>query len=85
MLEIETTYLAKYLPKGLENCRSDEIIDIYIPRSAVHPQIRIRKSGNRFEITKKQPVDSEDRTHQHEHTIPLNKDEYGALAKIEGK
>jgi len=84
MIELERTFLAKYIPAGLEKCESKEIIDIYVPKQAVHPVIRIRKNGNKYEITKKEPVDN-DASHQIEHTISLTENEFKALSKIEGK
>jgi CYTH domain-containing protein len=85
MLEIEKTYLPKYLPKGLAKCRHEEIIDIYVPKSAFHPIIRIRKKGATFEITKKEPPNEDDVSHQHEQTITLTAAEFAALSKVEGK
>jgi len=60
MIELEKTYLAKEIPKGLKDCKHKEIIDIYIPKSTEHPHIRIRKNGDRFEMTKKEPVEVKD-------------------------
>ncbi len=85
MIELEKTYLAKNLPEGLENCQSKEIIDIYLPKSAVHPVLRIRKNGDKYEMTKKQPLDQQDRSCQKEQTINLTKAEFDELAKIDGK
>ncbi|MDA3815282.1 MAG: hypothetical protein PF549_02860 [Patescibacteria group bacterium] len=85
MIEIEKTYLAKYLPRDLENYEAKEIIDIYIPKSDPHPCLRIRKNGNEFEITKKNPVKKEDASIQKEQTINLTKEEFQSLEKIDGK
>lgn len=52
-LEIERTFLAKYLPEDLKNYPSNEIIDYYIPQDAAHAKLRIRKSGDKYTITKK--------------------------------
>jgi CYTH domain-containing protein len=85
-IELEKTYLAKYLPNDLDHCKSEEIIDIYIPKSVEHPNLRIRKKGDNLEITKKYPVSGGDASRQHEHTIELNKQEFEALTKdINGK
>ena len=51
MIEIERTFLAKFIP-DLTNCKKLEIIDYYIPTHVGHPTIRIRKIGDNFEITK---------------------------------
>jgi len=85
MIELERTYLAKYLPKELMNCNSKEIIDIYIPKSSVHPTLRIRKNGSEYEITKKEPVKGNDSSHQREQTIILRESEFRELAQIDGK
>jgi CYTH domain-containing protein len=85
MIELEKTYLAKYLPDGLVDCESKEIIDIYISALSHHPKLRIRKNGDKFEMTKKKPVNDGDASHQEEQTIILSKDEFEALNQIEGK
>ncbi|MBU2561768.1 MAG: hypothetical protein KKD17_05720 [Nanoarchaeota archaeon] len=84
MIELEKTYLAKTLPKGLKECRSKEIIDIYIPRLHPHPKLRIRKNGDRYEMTKKEPVE-DDASEQEEQTITLTEEEFNALSKLDGK
>ena len=84
-IELERTFLIKDIPAGLEKCRSIEIVDIYIPKSAEHPILRIRKRGDVFEITKKYPVSGRDSSEQEEHTISLAADEFESLAQVEGK
>ena len=84
MIEFEKTYLAKEIPAGLSECRRKEIIDIYIPKSRRHPTLRIRKNGNRFEMTKKEPVE-DDASHQKEQTIVLTEEEFLVLNKLDGK
>lgn len=83
-LELEKTYLLASLPKGLKNCKFTEIIDIYIPLSKAHPNMRIRKKGNKVELTKKVPIDN-DASKQTEHTIPLSDEESDALLAVPGK
>lgn len=85
MIELEKTYLAKYIPENLADCKSKEVIDIYIPASANHPKLRIRKNGDKFEMTKKKQVDGNDAGQQEEQTIVLNKDEFESLNQIEGR
>jgi CYTH domain-containing protein len=85
MIELEKTYLAKSPPKGLKDCKSKEIIDIYVPRSSEHPVLRIRKNGEKFEVTKKYPVWEGDSSVMHEHTIPLTEGEFNILKSAEGK
>lgn len=84
-IELEKTYLARFLPVGLKKSPSKEIIDIYIPKKAEHPVLRLRKRGDKYEITKKQPVQGTDSSEQYEHTIILTKDEFTALEKVSGK
>lgn len=82
MIELEKTYLAKFIPKELEN--EKEMIDTYIPKDKRHPILRIRKNGDKFEITKKYPVE-DDASKQKEHTIPLTKEEFEEVVKLDGK
>ena len=85
MIELEKTYLAKSLPAGLKNCKHKEIIDIYIPKPSRHPKLRIRKNGDKYEITKKEPVNTNDASHQKEQTIVLTEEEFNELARLDGK
>lgn len=84
MIERELDFLAKEVPKGLSECKSKEVIDIYIPVDAKHPTLRIRKNGNKYEITKKEPV-ADDPTTQLEETTTLRESEYDVLSKVPGK
>jgi CYTH domain-containing protein len=84
MDEIESTYLAKSLPKDLEKSPSREIFDIYLPKDSSHPKVRIRKNGDQFEFTKKEVVDESDLSHLTEYTIKLTKAEFESLQSIEG-
>ena len=84
-IELERTFLLKNIPAGMEKCKSIEIIDIYIPKSAKHPILRIRKKGGAFEITKKYPLVENDSSEYVEHTISLAKEEFEELSQIEGK
>lgn len=85
VIELEKTYLAKELPIGLENNEFKEVLDIYVPKDAEHPVVRIRKNGDKYELTKKEPVDGKDSSEQYEQTIHLTKQEFTALQQIEGK
>jgi len=84
-IELEKTFLLKYMPEEAKNCKAVEIIDIYIPANIEHPILRIRKSGDKYEITKKEPVTGTDSSEQSEITIPLSKEEFEVLSLIEGK
>jgi CYTH domain-containing protein len=84
MIELELTYLAKSLP-DLKDCDHKEIIDIFIPTNAVRPTLRIRKSGDNYEITKKIMVNN-DPSHHTEETTTLTAEEFEELSqKLEGK
>lgn len=84
-IELERTFLIKHMPEGLKECSYEEMLDIYIPKSSGHPHIRIRRAGNRYEITKKEPVAGSDSSKQLEQTIQLTKEEYDEFASLEGK
>jgi CYTH domain-containing protein len=84
-IELERTFLLKYIPEGLGNCEFRNILDIYIPLNATHPVLRIRKRGDIFEITKKEVIDKNDSSEQKENTIPLSQEEWQELAQISGK
>ncbi len=85
MIELEKTYLIKYLPEGFENLICKEVLDIYLPISSDHPSLRIRKNATKYEITKKVPVTEGDASVQTENTIPLSPKEYEEIATVLGK
>ena len=85
MIEREKTFLAKYIPQDVLACESKDIIDIYIPKNQTHPHLRVRKSGEEYEITKKVQVEKDDASTQKEFTIPMTKEEYNALSVLPGK
>lgn len=85
MIELELTYLAKCLPENLKNAKSREIIDIYFPKDSLHPCLRLRKNGNKYEITKKCPVTEGDASAQKEQTIILSEEEFNSLKQTPGK
>lgn len=84
-IELERTFLLKKIPDGLKDCKFIEVSDIYIPKTAKHPILRIRKKGNRFEMTKKSPAIGDDASEQSEHTIFLSEEEFAELAKLDDK
>ncbi len=84
MEEIELTYLAKELPVGVKDSPCNEILDIYIPTVDGHPTLRIRKVGEKYEITEKGPLDKSDASHQFENTISLTAEEYEKLSQLKG-
>lgn len=85
MEELELTFLAKEVPAGVWNAAAREIVDMYIPVSAVHPTLRIRRAGERCEMTKKQPLRAGDASHQLETTVPLTAEEYAAFEYLNAK
>ncbi len=84
MEELELTYLVQDLPDGVKASKSKEMLDIYLPASSHHPTLRIRRTGNKYEMTKKEPIDG-DATRQLENTIPLTEAEYKDLETLPGK
>lgn len=83
-VEIEKTYLARAFPEGLMQAPSYKMIDVYVPEDSGHPQLRLRKKGDRHEITKKQPV-GDDASHQIEQTIPLTEQEFASLSRASSR
>jgi len=84
MIELERTFLAREVPKGLKECKYKEIIDIYIPKTG-HPSLRVRKNGNKFEITKKVPIKDNDASQYDEQNIIITETEFNELNKLDGK
>ena len=90
-LEREFTYLVEELPEDLSEFPSVIVEDNYVPMGAEHPTLRIRRKGEKYEVTKKCPVDSEDggqsgdSSRHVEHTTPLTRAEYEVLNSCEGK
>jgi CYTH domain-containing protein len=84
-IELERTFLLKYIPQGLVDCNFKEIIDIYLPKNVEHPVTRLRKIGEKYEITKKEVINGNDSSEQSEKTIPLSETEFEALSKVNGK
>ncbi len=81
-LELELTYLASKIPDGITSVSPSRIEDVYIPADLTkHAQLRIRRSGDSFVITKKIPLDSKDASAQMEHNIVINQDEFNDLRK----
>ena len=83
MIELERTYLANQLP-DLTNCTSKEVIDVYILGSIHRPKLRLGKDGDRYELTKKTPIDC-DNSEMNERSIDLDEQEFNEQNKLEGK
>jgi CYTH domain-containing protein len=82
-IEIEKTYLAKFLPEDIDSCDFKEMKDLYLPKNAKHAHLRIRKNGDSFTITKKEPVEGEDSSIHVEHSIKITKEEFEAFEKVD--
>jgi len=85
MVELERTFLAKYLPADLSKCHKKEILDIYYPFDVEHPVLRYRRKWSIAELTKKFPVEEGDASHQHEFTIELDNWESKIFEEIRWK
>ena len=83
-MEIERKYLLKYVPADIRKCPHKEVLDIYIPKDHPHSPLRLRKNGDKYEMTKKF-VDETDKSIRTEQTINLTKEEFEVLRKIDGK
>lgn len=83
-VEIEKTYLAKFLPAGMSDCRSEKMLDIYLPKESKHAKLRVRQKGDSFVITKKNKIEEKASSVYLEESIELSPLEFAALEKIEG-
>ena len=79
-IELELTYLAREIPAEIRNVLPKRLVDMYVPENADRPYIRLRQNGDEYEITKKKPIDENDFSRQTEQTIPLDNEEFTALA-----
>lgn len=85
-IELERTFLLKYKPDGLDNSKFVELTDIYFPKEEHHPVLRLRnRGGEKFELTKKFPINGDNSSEQEEHTIILSEAEFKVLSKLDGK
>lgn len=85
MIELELTYLAKVLPADLLKSPSKHVVDVYVDNGTDHSDLRIRQSGDKYELTRKTPVYDCDASKQTEITIFLNQAEYKSLANVEAR
>lgn len=84
-LELERTFLARYIPAQIGGATADVISDYYIPDNVEHSKLRLRKNGDFYSLTKKELLASEDSSRQTEHTLPLSEQEYRDLKKLTKK
>ncbi len=85
MVELERTFLVKEIPSDLKDAANKEMIDIYYPKESEHPVLRLRKNGEKYEMTKKEPAKEGDASTMIEQTIKLTPEEYAALSQLPGK
>lgn len=85
MIELELTYLAKSLPSNLKECSSKKIVDLYVDNGTDHFDLRIRKNGTAFELTRKTPVEDGDASKQNEITIPINEAEFESFLSVRSR
>ncbi len=85
MLELERTYLLKYLPEGCLDSPHKLVVDTYYPLESKHPVLRLRQSSEKFELTKKTPVEGQNASAHTEETIKLSSEEAAALRQLSGK
>jgi CYTH domain-containing protein len=84
-IELELTYLASRLPSEIEGVQPVHMVDVYVPETAPHPHLRLRQKNDKYEVTKKEPIDGADKSESLEQTIPLTKDEFEALMGASSK
>lgn len=78
MIERETRYLLSSLPDSLEGWLVEYVEDKYFPDTQ-NPQMRLRRQGDRYMLTKKRPLNGNDLSEMRETTIDLTKAEYSFM------
>tara|TARA_B100000745_G_C19936965_1_gene315724 strand:- start:18 stop:539 length:522 start_codon:yes stop_codon:yes gene_type:complete len=85
MIELELTYLAKSVPQNIKDCPNKVIIDLYIENGTDHSDLRIRKNADRFELTRKTPVEDGDASKQTEITINISETEFNSFLPVKAR
>ncbi|PCI30801.1 hypothetical protein COB52_00990 [Candidatus Kaiserbacteria bacterium] len=85
MIELELTYLAKELPKDLFDSPSKKIVDLYVENGMEHSDLRIRRNGDEYELTRKRPTEEGDASKQVETTIPISDVEFESFSGTRSK
>ena len=84
MVEYEFTYLARFLPPGVETWPTLQLVDVYVPEDIdVHPRVRLRQRDREYEFTKKLPTEGSDASSHSEISVALTEVEF--LALTDGK
>lgn len=84
-IELERTFLARYLPEDLKKHPYKKLIDIYFPASIDHPTLRIRQKADSYEMVKKFQPDPKNASYHIEQQIILSKEEFIVLSEAPGK
>ncbi len=85
-VELELTYLAARLPDELNGTTPKEMQDVYVPADlSIHPRVRLRRKGDRYEFTKKTPISDGDASAHNEETVRLTEAEYKTLASASNR
>lgn len=84
-LEIEKRYLIpgdkiEEIKSKIISGTDAQMIDYYVPNGNRHKDLRLRRKGNKYMITRKTPVKDGDSTTMLETTIPLSEEEFTALS-----
>lgn len=77
MIEIEKSFLVKQIPGNLCQYKAYQMQQGYI--SSVRPSLRIRKKGDKYELTKKLRLKEDDYSTCEELNIPLTEAEFNKL------
>lgn len=85
MLELERTFLVKEILDGLEGYTSKKIVDLYVENGTPHADLRIRKNAEKYEVTRKIPVEDGDHSKQIETTIVISEAEFESLASVRAR
>lgn len=81
MIELERTFLIRSLPVNWRANPQVNIGDRYFPIRATHPNIRLRRQGKEFSLTKKHPL-VDNVSWQEEQTILLTASDFQVFKKI---
>jgi adenylate cyclase len=76
-IEIEKKFLVKEMPEL--NVEPIQMIDVYLPEETNHAHLRARKQNDKYELTKKAPINKNNSYKMLEQTIDLTKEEFDFL------
>ncbi|MCA9346674.1 hypothetical protein KC960_04235 [Candidatus Saccharibacteria bacterium] len=84
-VEIELTFLATNIPIEIYKVKPVRIKDTYIPENHDFSPLRLRKTDDKYELTRKMPVKKGDYSKHNEHTIPLEEIVYLDISRLSKK